>query len=129
MGMKPYYTTKQIDGEGFMERLKNIGTMNYYDEMVPEIEPTTDGHKLWVSEQDYDPWERLAAALISHACKEYAQAYISHNRARMLEIEHWLTDFEFARPAFYELQYQLRKAEQKGRWYLQWFEHSIKVLW
>ena len=133
MGMKPYYTTKQVDGEGFMERLKNIGTMNYYDEMVPEIKPCTSGSRLWQSEKEADPWELLLFAIVSLSAKEYVQTVIFEKKykrpcERKREIEEFLNNWspEITDRLQSEIRYHERRNGIRG---IEQMECRMKVMY
>lgn len=133
MGMKPYYTTKQIDGEGFMERLKNIGTMNYYDEMVPEIKPCTSGGRLWQSEKEADPWELLLFAIVSLSAKEYVQTVIFEKKYKRPcggkhEIEEFLNNWspEIIDRLQSEIRYHERRNGIRG---IEQMECRMKVMY
>ena len=64
--------------EKYLEYLNDMATAIYYDRQIPyEDDPVKEaqyGTRLWKSESEHDPWELLAAAVISHAAKDYVQA-------------------------------------------------------
>lgn len=61
-----------------MGYLEDVMTAMFYDRQVPyEDDPVKEaqyGSVLWKSEPELDPWELLAAAVVSHAAKDYVQA-------------------------------------------------------
>ena len=133
MGMKPFYTTKQIDGEGFIDRLNNIATMQYYDSMVPEIKPCTSGSRLWQSEKEADPWELLLFAIVSLAAKEYVQTVIFEKKykrpcGRKREIEEFLNNWspEITDRLQSEIRYHERRNGIRG---IEQMECRMKVMY
>ena len=64
-----------------MDYLNDVATSIHYDRQVPYqddlLKEAQYGTRLWKSEQENDPWELLAAAVISHAAKDYVQAVVS----------------------------------------------------
>ena len=67
--------------EEYMDYLNDVATAIHYDRQVPYqddlLKEAQYGTRLWKSEQENDPWELLAAAVISHAAKDYVQAVVS----------------------------------------------------
>lgn len=78
--------TTKIASEQYIERLKDIATAAYFDRQVPyNEEPSHEaqyGHRLWGNEQDADPWELLAAAVVSGAVRDYVLCCIDVDEAR-----------------------------------------------
>ena len=133
MGMKSFYTTRRIDGEGFIDRLNNIATMQYYDSMVPEIEPCTSGSRLWQSEKEADPWELLLFAIVSLAAKEYVQTVIFQKKykrpcGRKREIEEFLNKWspEIIDRLQSEIRYHERRNGIRG---IEQMECRMKVMY
>ena len=64
-----------------MEYLNDVFTAIHYDREVPYeddlLKEASYGTRLWKSEPEHYPWELLAAAVISHAAKDYVQAVVS----------------------------------------------------
>lgn len=133
MGMKSFYTTRQIDGEGFIDRLNNIATMQYYDSIVPEIKPCTSGSRLWQSEKEADPWELLLFAIVSLAAKEYVQTVIFEKKykrpcGRKREIEEFLNNWspEITDRLQSEIRYHERRNGIRG---IEQMECRMKVMY
>lgn len=67
--------------EDYMEYLNDVFTSIHYDRKIPYeddlLKEAPYGSRLWKSEPEHDPWELLAAAVISHAAKDYVQAVVS----------------------------------------------------
>lgn len=117
---------RKIDGEQYEDLLNDVATMEYYDNLLPcEHKPCMSGSRLWKSEKDYDPWERLVMAVISLAAQDYIRALVERSEWKQRELEGFFLGNEETHPVFRFLQMTLRK----DRLALQQLERSVKVLW
>ena len=107
--MRPMYriTSRNIGSEQTIEHLKNIATLNYYEQQIPydgnlEKEAVL-GERIWKPVRYADPWERLAAAVIGRAADDYCCACISHDEAWKDECRQWLERNEYSFAVLEEL--------------------------
>lgn len=120
--------TTKIASEQYVERLKDIATAAYFDRQVPyNEEPSHEaqyGHRLWGNEQDADPWELLAAAVVSGAVRDYVLCCIDVDEARdefkryraekeRDAIAGWFQKNEFLENIFEEVDRKVTEARQR----------------
>ncbi len=132
-------TVRAVDSEQYADYLKDVFTKEYYDNLLPcENDPSLTGSLLWKSEEEVEPWERLAMAVISLAVKDYIDATLDAEYAkkrwgsygvpfwyerRRKEIEKFFVE-NGLETILNRLQYEIRKA-----WNIERLERSINVLW
>lgn len=120
----------KITSKQYEERLNDIATAAYYDQQVPyNEEPGHEaqyGHRLWKSDPDVDPWERLAAAVVSGAVRDYILCCIDVDEARD-EFERyrakkerdavagWFKRNEFLENVFEEVERKVTEARRENR--------------
>ena len=110
-------TTRKIGSEAYVDYLNDILTCKYYDNQLPaEDDPVKEaqsgGQRLWRTDAEVDPWERLAAAVIAMVAKDYVRAVFGGRRMDWLrrECEQYFEENEFAWPVYEELRVLMRWA-------------------
>ena len=96
--------SKDFGGKKSEDRLNNLFTALHYDRMIPyedDLEKEAGyGRKLWKQEEEPDPWEILAAAVIGRAAQDYVNCAIDQDDWMMRKLEEWFARNEYSMQFF-----------------------------
>lgn len=123
-------TPENIASRAVEERINNIATMNFYDWALPcedsiggcrEIR----GRMMWRPKKEMDPWELLAAAVISQVVKDYVEAYRSRNEEWKSAIRKWFEQNDFTQAVYQRVDWLCRVYDKEGR--IEWLRAKIII--
>ena len=120
---------KRISSQEYEDRLNDIMTAVYYDQMLPEYEPepikeTYSGSHMVCTDAEVDGWANLAAAIISQSlldwfdlwlvAKKQDGPYLSPEKRNMREIEQALMQNPVGEAALLRMMMEVRRIENDG---------------
>lgn len=114
-----------------MEYMQDVMTAEYYDRTMPYeddlVKEAQYGTRLWKSGPVNDPWELLAAAVVSHAAKDYVQAVLHGDRAGAEIARQFFQKNGFLTGILAGIDWQLSRA--RTRWELERLYRRMRVFW
>lgn len=100
------------------ERINDIATALYYDWQIPYeddvLKEAAYGKPLWRQEQEEDPWERLALAVIAPVIGDYLEAFEAGNTEQMHLIGNWFKRNDYTWEIFQEVKRIANRAKAEG---------------
>lgn len=113
--------------EDYMEYLNDVFTSIHYDRKIPYeddlLKEAPYGSRLWKSEPEHDPWELLAAAVISHAAKDYVEACMDKDEYGKEAIKRWFMQNDFKETIFHELDRLTKRVPLHELW------RCLRIFW
>ena len=113
--------------EDYMEYLNDVFTAIHYDREIPYeddlLKEAPYGSRLWKSEPEHDPWELLAAAVISHAAKDYVEACMDKDEYGKEAIKRWFMQNDFKETIFHELDRLTKRVPLHELW------RCLRIFW
>jgi hypothetical protein len=114
-----------------MGYLEDVMTAMFYDRQVPyEDDPVKEaqyGSVLRKSEPELDPWELLAAAVVSHAAKDYVQAVARGNEKGAEESRQFFRKNGFLEDVLAGIDSILQKAGTRRE--IERIEQRMRLFW
>lgn len=80
------YSIRPIGSDRFEQHIKDVETSAYYDRVIVDdddpLKLAVYGTKIWKSENDNDPYEKLITAMVVQAVIDYVGYFLNWQRAQ-----------------------------------------------